>query len=73
MEQDQMVLFALRGLVASMSDEQRARVEAARQALRRDVLAYGEEGMLALGLLGAELASGQVQAGEGEEIRENSV
>ena len=69
MDQDQMVLFALRGMVASMPDEQRAKVEAAVKDLRATLSQYGGEGMVALGLVGAELqAEGE---SKGENVQEH--
>jgi hypothetical protein len=52
--EDRITLLIMRGAVAELAEEDRAKVQAAAALLRDTVAAYGDHGLLALALVGAE-------------------
>lgn len=55
MTEEQQTLLMLKGTVASMAEDDRRRVEAAAADLREMVKIYGDHGIIALALVGAEM------------------
>lgn len=55
MTEEQQTLLMLKGTVASMAEDDRRRVEAAAADLREMVMIYGDHGIIALALVGAEM------------------
>jgi len=53
-------LLMMKGLVSGMSEEQKEKVDEACEDIRKTLDKYGQEiGMIAIGLVGGEIASGE--------------
>lgn len=62
MTNDQQTLLMFKGLIASLSVESQSKVKEAEERLRDVLRSYPDgEGMVALGLLGAELQMGDTE------------
>ncbi|MCT8345514.1 hypothetical protein LG003_22455 [Photorhabdus kleinii] len=55
MTQDEQTILMFRGLIASLSEQQQENVSTCEKVIRKMLVDYPEEAILAIGLIGAEL------------------